>query len=160
MSTPGSKPKVQQGSVKNKATGYTEKQPVAKKMKPTTPSEPSQQKYTEKQPRSKPTQRKDAIQRSRITFLFLNLIGQLVEVQVLSGEIFEGIFHGTNIDDSDDSFSIVLLLARLKPLGKKTGKKGLETHDTYIINGNDIAQIHAKAILFAPEKEQYRDESK
>jgi hypothetical protein len=52
----------------------------------------------------------------------------------------------------------VLRFARIKNT-KKQQRKGLEKYDQYFINGNEIAQIHAVAVSFAPEKERYRDES-
>jgi small nuclear ribonucleoprotein (snRNP)-like protein len=141
-------------SLKTKPSGNQQQQPAAKKLKPTTPSDPQSPKP--QQPKKQP--RKESIQRSRINFLFLNLIGQLVQVQVVTGETYEGVFHGTNIDETDDSFSVVLRFARIKNT-KKQQRKGLEKYDQYFINGNEIVQIHAVAVSFAPEKERYRDES-
>jgi hypothetical protein len=99
-------------------------------------------------------------QKERILFLFLNLIGQVVEVHTVSGQIFEGLFHTANVPDSKkkSSFDIVLKLARTK---KKRGGGNVDNRiiDVLVIHGNDIVQIRAIDITFATESQQYRDES-
>lgn len=99
-------------------------------------------------------------QKERILFLFLNLIGQVVEVHTVSGQIFEGLFHTANVPDSKkkSSFDIVLKLVRTKKK-RSGGNVGNRIIDVFVIHGNDIVQIRAIDITFATENQQYRDES-
>ncbi|KAL0481210.1 ataxin-2 [Acrasis kona] len=116
-------------------------------------TEPRQQtQSTQQKPQKNKNNKESATQRTRITFLFLNLVGQLVQVQVHNGDVYEGIFSAVNFEEND-SYSVAIKLAR------NIKKKGVDTTNDYIFGGKDIVQIHAVAVAFANEKERYRNES-
>lgn len=75
--------------------------------------------------------------RDRVLFLYLNLVGQLVEVHTVTGHVYEGLFHTAQAPDvslmrkghqSNRSYDIVLKLCRIKKIhsvapSNKTFKK-------------------------------------
>jgi len=88
----------------------------------------------------------------RSLWLLLNLVGKQVEVQVRSGEVYEGIFHSSNVGgipgSSEKNFGVVLKMARKKDPqetanSKKQSKRPL---DTLIINPIDFVQLFAKEV--------------
>jgi hypothetical protein len=74
-------------------------------------------------------------------------------VTTKSGEIFEGIFHTSNVEKE---FAVVLKYARLK-----NSQNNSNIINTLVIQSKDIVDLTAKDITFANDKEQYqRDDSK
>ncbi|XP_073064528.1 polyadenylate-binding protein-interacting protein 4-like isoform X3 [Primulina eburnea] len=83
----------------------------------------------------------------RLIYLSACLIGHQVEVQVLDGSIFSGIFHATNTED----FGIVLKMACLIKDGSQAQKNIADSPSkspsrTLIIPGKDLVQLIAKVI--------------
>ncbi|KAL1559158.1 Polyadenylate-binding protein-interacting protein 3, variant 2 [Salvia divinorum] len=85
--------------------------------------------------------------RDRLIYLTACLIGHQVEVHVMDGSVFSGIFHATNADD----FGIVLKMAHLIKDGSQ-GKKDISdalnkpSSKTLIIPANDLIQVIAKGV--------------
>ncbi|XP_057797139.1 polyadenylate-binding protein-interacting protein 3-like [Salvia miltiorrhiza] len=85
--------------------------------------------------------------RDRLIYLTTCLIGHQVEVQVMDGSVFSGIFHATNADD----FGIVLKMAHLIKDGSQ-GQKDVSdsiskpSSKTLIIPANDLIQVIAKGV--------------
>ncbi|XP_047941527.1 polyadenylate-binding protein-interacting protein 4-like isoform X3 [Salvia hispanica] len=85
--------------------------------------------------------------RDRLIYLTACLIGHQVEVQVMDGSVFSGIFHATNAED----FGIVLKMAHLIKDGSQ-GKKDISdalsnpSPKTLIIPANDLIQVIAKGV--------------
>jgi hypothetical protein len=133
----------------------------------------SVQQQAQQQPQQHSPVQTDALHRDRILFLFLNLIGQLVEVHVTSGFVYEGLFHTAHIPDpssskqkKSESIDVILKWARVKKVhsvapvkSKRKMSKDESPDEVFIISGKDIVQIRAIDITFATEKQQYRDES-
>ncbi|XP_012829951.1 PREDICTED: polyadenylate-binding protein-interacting protein 4 isoform X1 [Erythranthe guttata] len=85
--------------------------------------------------------------RDRLMYLTTCLIGHQVEVQVLDGSIFSGIFHATNAED----FGIVLKMAHLLKDGSRGQKSILDFPSkppakTFIIPAKDLVQVIAKGV--------------
>ncbi|XP_041994997.1 polyadenylate-binding protein-interacting protein 4-like isoform X1 [Salvia splendens] len=85
--------------------------------------------------------------RDRLIYLTACLIGHRVEVHVMDGSVFSGIFHATNAED----FGIVLKMAHLIKDGSQ-GKKDISdalsnpSSKTLIIPANDLIQVIAKGV--------------
>ncbi|KAK6153574.1 hypothetical protein DH2020_013213 [Rehmannia glutinosa] len=83
----------------------------------------------------------------RLIYLTTCLIGQQVEVQVLDGSVFSGIFHATNAED----FGIVLKMAHVIKDGSR-GQKNVSDFAskpparTFIIPSKDLVQVIAKGV--------------
>ncbi|XP_076925451.1 polyadenylate-binding protein-interacting protein 4-like [Bidens hawaiensis] len=76
----------------------------------------------------------------RLVYLTTCLIGHQVEVQVVDGSLFTGIFHATN---AEKDFGIILKMARLTKAGSSRGQK----------NVSDSVQKHPSKTLIIPAKE-------
>lgn len=84
--------------------------------------------------------------RDRLIYLTASLIGHQVEVQVLDGSVFSGIFHSANAED----FEIVLKMVHLI----KDGSQGQNIWNfpskssarTFIIQAKDLVQVIAKGV--------------
>ncbi|KAI3455605.1 hypothetical protein Pfo_012268 [Paulownia fortunei] len=85
--------------------------------------------------------------RDRLIFLTTCLIGHQVEVQVMDGSVFSGIFHSTNAED----FGIVLKMAHSIKDGSR-GQKNISDSPTkppsrtLIIPAKDLVQVIAKGV--------------
>ncbi|KAG8380132.1 hypothetical protein BUALT_Bualt07G0161800 [Buddleja alternifolia] len=85
--------------------------------------------------------------RDRLIYLTTCLIGHQVEVQVLDGSVFSGIFHATNAED----FGVVLKVAHLIKDGSG-GQKNISDSPTkapsgtLIIPAKDLVQVIAKGV--------------
>ncbi|XP_020550751.1 polyadenylate-binding protein-interacting protein 4-like [Sesamum indicum] len=85
--------------------------------------------------------------RDRLIYLTTCLVGHQVEVQVLDGSIFSGIFHATNAED----FGIVLKMANLIK-DRSRGQKNISDFPskpparTLIIPAKDLVQVIAKGL--------------
>ncbi|CAA2979170.1 Hypothetical predicted protein [Olea europaea subsp. europaea] len=85
--------------------------------------------------------------RDRLIYLTTCLIGHQVDVQVLDGSVFSGIFHATN---ADKDFGIILKLAHLIKDGSQ-GQKNIfdsvnKTPRTLIISAKELVQVIAKGV--------------
>ncbi|CAI9757695.1 unnamed protein product [Fraxinus pennsylvanica] len=86
--------------------------------------------------------------RDRLIYSTTCLIGHQVEVQVLDGSVFSGIFHAAN---ADKDFGIVLKMAHLIKDGSR-GQKNIfdsvnKTHSsTLIISFKELVQVIAKGV--------------
>ncbi|KZV33681.1 ataxin-2 [Dorcoceras hygrometricum] len=83
----------------------------------------------------------------RLIYLGTCLIGHQVEVQVLDGSLFSGIFYATNTED----FGIVLKMAYLLKDGSQAMKNIADSPSkppsrTLIIPGKDLVQLIAKGV--------------
>ncbi|KAI3463238.1 hypothetical protein Pfo_019901 [Paulownia fortunei] len=90
----------------------------------------------------------ESFSRDRLIYLTTCLIGHQVEVQVLDGSVFSGIFHATNAED----FGIVLKMAHLIKDGSR-GQKNISDFPskppptrTFIIPAKDLVQVIAKGV--------------
>lgn len=86
--------------------------------------------------------------RERLVYLTTCLIGHHVEVQVLDGSVFSGIFHATN---AEKDFGIVLKMARLikdASRGQKNTFDGVSKppSKTLIIPAKEFVQVIAKGV--------------
>lgn len=90
-----------------------------------------------------------------MVFLLFNLVGQTVCIQTRNGKLLEGIFHTLQTEKGE----IGVVMKWIRELNIDT-KKPIEPLESLVIKGSDIVQIKATDIIFATEKEQYRDESK
>ncbi|CAK9179909.1 unnamed protein product [Ilex paraguariensis] len=87
--------------------------------------------------------------RERLVYLTTCLIGQNVEVQVIDGSVFSGIFHATN---AEKDFGIMLKMARLIKAGSSRGhKNNLDSVNkppskALIIPAKELVQIIAKGV--------------
>lgn len=87
--------------------------------------------------------------RERLVYLTTCLIGHHVDVQVIDGSVFSGIFHATN---ADKDFGIILKMARLTkasfPRGQKSNLESVNKppSKTLIIPAKDLVQITAKSV--------------
>ncbi|XP_051114241.1 polyadenylate-binding protein-interacting protein 4-like [Andrographis paniculata] len=85
--------------------------------------------------------------RDRLIYLTTCLIGHQVDVQVLDGSIYTGIFHSANADD----FEIVLKMAHLNKDGSG-GQNSIwdspskPSAHTFIIQAKDLVQVIAKGV--------------
>lgn len=85
----------------------------------------------------------------RSLWLLMNLVGKRVEVQVRSGELFEGILH-TVSTEKGSGIGVVLRMARKKEVAVK-GKAVTHTTrpvDTLVIHPADFGQLYAKDVSF------------
>lgn len=86
--------------------------------------------------------------RERLVYLTTCLIGHQVEVHVVDGSAFSGIFHATN---AEKDFGIVLKMARLVRDGSR-GQKGMTDSvnkpplKTLIIPAKELVQVIAKGV--------------
>ncbi|KAK4427380.1 PHD finger protein ALFIN-LIKE 5 [Sesamum alatum] len=85
--------------------------------------------------------------RDRLIYATTCLIGHPVEVQVLDGSVFSGIFHATNAED----FGIVLKMAHTTNDGSWGQKSNSDSHTkppsrTLIIPAKDLVQVIAKDV--------------
>ncbi|KAI3789820.1 hypothetical protein L2E82_02624 [Cichorium intybus] len=87
--------------------------------------------------------------RDRLVYLTTCLIGHQVEVQVIDGSVFSGIFHATN---AEKDFGIILKMARVTKTGSSRGQKNISDSvqkppsKTLIIPAKDLVQIVAKSV--------------
>ncbi|WOG89383.1 hypothetical protein DCAR_0208621 [Daucus carota subsp. sativus] len=87
--------------------------------------------------------------RERLVYLTTCLIGHHVEIQVIDGSVFSGIFHATN---ADKDFGIILKMARLTKAGSSRGQKNISdsankpASKTLIIPATELVQIIAKGV--------------
>ncbi|KAJ7963228.1 polyadenylate-binding protein-interacting protein 3-like [Quillaja saponaria] len=85
--------------------------------------------------------------RDRLVYVTTNLIGHQVEVQVINGSTYSGIFHATN---ADKDFGIILKMARLTKDGSLRGQKSSAESvskaplKTLIIPAKELVQVTAK----------------
>ncbi|KAK9078370.1 hypothetical protein SSX86_002427 [Deinandra increscens subsp. villosa] len=85
----------------------------------------------------------------RLVYLTTCLIGHQVEVQVIDGSLFSGIFHATN---AEKDFGIILKMAHVTKAGSSRGQENisnsLQMHPsrTLIIPGKELVQIVAKSV--------------
>ncbi|KAJ0531308.1 putative LsmAD domain, ataxin-2, ataxin 2, SM domain-containing protein [Helianthus annuus] len=85
----------------------------------------------------------------RLVYLTTCLIGHQVEVQVVDGSLFTGIFHATN---AEKDFGIILKMARVTKAGSSRGQKNIsdsvQKHPskTLIIPAKELVQIVAKSV--------------
>ncbi|KAL8113697.1 hypothetical protein AgCh_020848 [Apium graveolens] len=85
----------------------------------------------------------------RLVYLTTCLIGHHVEIQVIDGSVFSGIFHATN---ADKDFGIILKMARLTKAGPSQGQKTISDFankppsKTLIIPAMELVQIIAKGV--------------
>ncbi|KAL8522596.1 hypothetical protein ACS0TY_012658 [Phlomoides rotata] len=83
----------------------------------------------------------------RLVYLATSFIGQQVEVQVVDGSVYSGIFHATNSED----FGIVLKMAHLIKDGSRGQKNTSDFPSkppsrTLIIPSKDLVQVIGKAV--------------
>ncbi|PIN24692.1 Protein interacting with poly(A)-binding protein [Handroanthus impetiginosus] len=89
----------------------------------------------------------ESLSRDRLVYLTSYLIGHQVEVQVLDGSVFSGIFHATNSED----FGVILKMARLTKDSSR-GQKSTSYSPTkfslrtLIIPATDLVQVIAKGV--------------
>ncbi|KAL3528598.1 hypothetical protein ACH5RR_007920 [Cinchona calisaya] len=86
--------------------------------------------------------------RERLVYLTTCLIGHQVEVQVLDGSVFSGIFHAT---DAEKDFGIILKMAHLTKDGSRGQKKISDSinkppSNTVIIPAKELVQVIAKGV--------------
>ncbi|KAK2995827.1 hypothetical protein RJ640_006166 [Escallonia rubra] len=86
--------------------------------------------------------------RERLVYLTTCLIGHHVEVQVIDGSVYSGIFHATN---AEKDFGIILKMARLTKSGSSRGQKMSsdsvsKPSKTLIIPARELVQIIAKGV--------------
>lgn len=87
--------------------------------------------------------------RDRLVYMTTCLIGHQVEVQVIDGSVFSGIFHATN---AEKDFGIILKMARVTKNGSSRGQKNISDSvqkppsKTLIIPAKDLVQIVAKSV--------------
>ncbi|KAK3024479.1 hypothetical protein RJ639_043796 [Escallonia herrerae] len=84
----------------------------------------------------------------RLVYLTTCLIGHHVEVQVIDGSVYSGIFHATN---AEKDFGIILKMARLTKSGSSRGQKMSsdsvsKPSKTLIIPARELLQIIAKGV--------------
>ncbi|KAL1814341.1 polyadenylate-binding protein-interacting protein 4 [Daucus carota subsp. sativus] len=85
----------------------------------------------------------------RLVYLATCLIGHPVEVQVIDGSVFSGIFHATN---GDTNFGIILKMARLMKAGSSRGQLDIldsvnkPPSKTLIIPARELVQVMAKGV--------------
>ncbi|KAI3803345.1 hypothetical protein L1987_31496 [Smallanthus sonchifolius] len=85
----------------------------------------------------------------RLVYITTCFIGHQVEVQVLDGSLFTGIFHATN---AEKDFGIILKMARVTKAGSSRGQKNISDSvqkppsKTLIIPGKELVQIVAKGV--------------
>lgn len=84
----------------------------------------------------------------RLVYLATCLIGHTVEVQVLDGSVFSGIFHAT---DAEKDFGIILKMARLIKDGSRghkdiSGSIVKQLSKTLIIPAKDLVHVIAKGV--------------
>jgi len=82
----------------------------------------------------------------RALWISMNLVGKMVEVQVKSGEFYEGILHTAC---PDKGFPVILKMARKKDnSSNKTFAKPIEN---FVINSSDFVQLYAKDVSISLE---------
>ncbi|XP_023761931.1 polyadenylate-binding protein-interacting protein 3 [Lactuca sativa] len=87
--------------------------------------------------------------RDRLVYITTCLIGHQVEVQVIDGSVFSGIFHATN---AEKDFGIILKMARVTKAGSSRGQKNISDSvqkppsKTLIIPAKELVQIVAKSV--------------
>lgn len=92
--------------------------------------------------------------RERLVYLTTCLIGHQVEVQVIDGSVFSGIFHATN---AEKDFGIILKMARVTKPGSSRGQKIIPDSvqkfpsKTLIIPAKELVQIVAKSVSVTRE---------
>ncbi|XP_016478042.2 polyadenylate-binding protein-interacting protein 4-like [Nicotiana tabacum] len=84
----------------------------------------------------------------RLVYFSTCLLGHEVEVQILDGSVFSGIFHATN---ADKDFGIILKMAHLIKDGSQGRKNTPESlikppTKTLIIPGKELVQVIAKGV--------------
>lgn len=91
----------------------------------------------------------DSPSRERLVYLTTCLIGHQVDVQVIDGSVYSGIFHATN---ADNDFGIILKMACVTKSG--SSQEPLSISDsvnkapskTLIIPSKDLVQVVAKSV--------------
>lgn len=97
------------------------------------------------------------IQRERLLFVFFNMVGQIVEVLVTNGKIYEGLFHSVNTEGMFEQNSILLKWSREKTSKYDEIQRPIENFRIWL---KDVVQMKAADIFFTKEKQQYfREES-
>ncbi|XP_071715861.1 polyadenylate-binding protein-interacting protein 3-like [Rutidosis leptorrhynchoides] len=91
----------------------------------------------------------DSPSRERLIYTTACLIGHQVEVQVIDGSVYSGIFHAT---DAEKDFGIILKMARVIKAGSSRGQKNISDSvqkppsKMLIIPAKDLVQIVAKSV--------------
>ncbi|KAI7728328.1 hypothetical protein M8C21_001806 [Ambrosia artemisiifolia] len=91
----------------------------------------------------------DSPSHDRLVYLTTCLIGHQVEVQVIDGSLFTGIFHATN---AEKDFGIILKMAHLTKPGSSREQKNISgsvqkpPSKTLIIPAKELVQIVAKSV--------------
>ncbi|KAI3786190.1 hypothetical protein L1987_45324 [Smallanthus sonchifolius] len=89
----------------------------------------------------------DSSSRERLVYLTTCLIGHQVEVQVIDGSVFSGIFHATN---AENDFGLILKMACMTKAGSSQEQKNISDSvnktpsKTLIISSKDLVQTVAK----------------
>ncbi|KAJ0488501.1 putative LsmAD domain, ataxin 2, SM domain-containing protein [Helianthus annuus] len=92
----------------------------------------------------------ESLSRHRLVYTTTCLIGHQVEVQVIDGSVFTGIFHATN---AEKDFGIILKMARVTKAGSSHGQKNSldavqkPPSKMLIIPAKELVQIVAKSVL-------------
>ncbi|KAL4589266.1 hypothetical protein LXL04_002172 [Taraxacum kok-saghyz] len=87
--------------------------------------------------------------RERLVYITTSLIGHQVEVQVIDGSVYSGIFHATN---AEKDFGIILKMAKITKSGSSQGQKSIPDSvqkppsKTLIIPAKDLVQVFAKSV--------------
>ncbi|XP_071741949.1 polyadenylate-binding protein-interacting protein 3-like isoform X2 [Rutidosis leptorrhynchoides] len=87
--------------------------------------------------------------RERLVYVTTCLIGHQVEVQVIDGSVYSGIFHATDVRKD---FGIILKMARVTKAGSSRGQKNISDSvqkppsKILIIPAKDLVQIVAKSV--------------
>ncbi|KAI3727346.1 hypothetical protein L1987_67159 [Smallanthus sonchifolius] len=91
----------------------------------------------------------DSSSRERLVYLTTCLIGHQLEVQVIDGSVFSGIFHATN---AKSDFGLILKMACMTKAGSSQEQKNISDSvngipsKTLIISSKDLVQIVAKSV--------------
>lgn len=88
----------------------------------------------------------------RLLWIIMNLVGKQVEVQVKSGDIFEGVLHTAN---TEKGIGIILKMARKKdPKADKKEVSVTRPIPSFIIYPSDFVQLYAKDVSFEVRSER------
>jgi len=85
----------------------------------------------------------------RTLWVIMNLVGKIVEIQVKTGEYYEGILHSTT---TDKGLGAILKMAKKKEISND--KKQERPIDTLIIYPVDLVQLYAKDVTFDNPKDK------
>ncbi|XP_035836697.1 polyadenylate-binding protein-interacting protein 4-like isoform X3 [Helianthus annuus] len=97
----------------------------------------------------------ESLSRHRLVYTTTCLIGHQVEVQVIDGSVFTGIFHATN---AEKDFGIILKMARVTKAGSSHGQKNSldavqkPPSKMLIIPAKELVQIVAKSVLMTRDE--------